>query len=414
MKNTGAGVNYHLLTSPDDIMWLLNIRGSDYTYSPLISSFAIAGEDQILLFADKKKFPVSLAAEFDNLGIVILPVEEVIPLIHRLPAGSTILINPERTSVALYNAIPSGVKIDEESAIPERLKAVKNSTEIRNIGQVMLKDGVALTRFYYWIESNLGRVPMSEMSLSVKLKDLRSIQEGYIGNSFQTIVAYNDHGALPHYTPSGDSDHVIGENGMLLIDSGAHYFGGTTDITRTISLGTPSHKQKRDFTLVLKGHINLAMAKFPEKTRGYQLDILARKYLWENGLNYGHGTGHGVGYCLNVHEGPQSISPAGNKAIIEPGMLVSNEPAIYREGEYGIRTENLMICYEDEETDFGKFMKFDTVSLCYIDRKLIDKSLLNETEINWLNSYHTGVYEKISPFLNNNEKKWLWEKTSEL
>jgi Xaa-Pro aminopeptidase len=190
--------------------------------------------------------------------------------------------------------------------------------------------------------------------------------------------------------------------------------GGTTDITRTISIGVPKLQQKKDFTLVLKGHINLALAKFPHGTKGYQLDMLARKALWEHGLNYGHGTGHGVGYCLNVHEGPHSISPSDNKTIIEPGMLVSNEPALYREGEYGIRTENLVICYEDEETDFGQFLKFDTLSLCYIDAKLIDKSLLDPNEIAWLNIYHSNVYEKLNPHLSNEEKIWLEQKTNPL
>jgi Xaa-Pro aminopeptidase len=187
--------------------------------------------------------------------------------------------------------------------------------------------------------------------------------------------------------------------------------GGTTDITRTVAIDNPTPQQKKDFTLVLKGHINLAQAKFPLGTKGYQLDLLARKALWENGLNYGHGTGHGVGYCLNVHEGPQNICPADNKTNIEPGMLISNEPAIYREGEYGIRTENLIICYEDEETEFGKFLKFDTVSLCYIDKTLIDKSLLSKNEINWLNLYHSEVYDKLSPHLTDDERSWLKEKT---
>jgi Xaa-Pro aminopeptidase len=207
---------------------------------------------------------------------------------------------------------------------------------------------------------------------------------------------------------------MIGKNGILLVDSGGQYQGGTTDITRTVSIGTPSPQQKTDFTLVLKGYINLATVKFPLSTRGYQLDILARKALWEYGLNYGHGTGHGVGYCLNVHEGPQNISPSENRTRIEPGMLISNEPSVYREDEYGIRTENLMICYEDEETDFGQFLKFDTVSLCYIDKKLIDKSLLDRKEIEWLNSYHSEVFDKISPFLNDHEKEWLKEKTDPL
>jgi Xaa-Pro aminopeptidase len=302
----------------------------------------------------------------------------------------------------------------EDISIPARMKTIKNNTEIANICNCMIRDGAALTRFFHWLEDNSGTIPMSEVSLAVKLKDFRSQQEGYLGSSFNTIIAYNDHAALPHYRPDEETDAVIGEKGILLIDSGGQYLNGTTDITRTIAIGTPTADQRRDFTLVLKGHISLAIAKFPLGTKGYQLDILARKHLWENGLNYGHGTGHGVGYCLNVHEGPQNISPVDNKTIIEPGMLMSNEPGVYREGEYGIRTENLIICREDEETEFGIFNSFETVSLCYIDKKLIDKSLLDKNESNWLNQYHSEVFEKLKPFLNEAEKEWLREKTSRL
>jgi len=255
---------------------------------------------------------------------------------------------------------------------------------------------------------------MSELSLAEKLNHFRSEQANFLSPSFSSIVAFNEHGALPHYSATSETDSVIGPTGILLVDSGGQYLEGTTDITRTIAFGRPAQKQKRDFTLVLKGTINIAMAKFPSGTKGSQLDILARKALWDNGLNYGHGTGHGVGFCLNVHEGPQSISPAAidAKIPIEAGMLVSDEPAIYREGEYGIRIENLILCYEDEETEFGKFLKFDTVSLCYIDKNLIDTSLLERKEIDWLNSYHTEVYEKLNHLLTTEESLWLHDKTS--
>jgi Xaa-Pro aminopeptidase len=276
----------------------------------------------------------------------------------------------------------------------------------------MVKDGVALTKFFYWIESDLGIVPMTERSLVMRLHEYKIQRKDFLGPSFATIVAYNGHAALPHYSPTPVTDAELGEKGILLVDSGGQYPGGTTDITRTIVLGAPTLGQKKDFTLVLKGLIRLATAKFPYGTRGYQIDILAREALWAAGLNYGHGTGHGVGYCLNVHEGPHNISPAINKTIIESGMLMSDEPAVYREGEYGIRTENLLICYEDEETEFGKFLKFDTLSLCYIDKTLIDKQLLSQQELNWLNSYHTDVYDKLSPHLTADEKAWLKEKTS--
>jgi Xaa-Pro aminopeptidase len=405
------GIDFHLLTSPDDIMWLLNIRGNDLPYSPLIFSFAIIGEDQILLFVSEDRIPHELASEFDRLGIIMLPYEETAGMISALTDGNTILISPSKTSVSLYNSIPERFRIIENISIPSRLKAIKNKTEIENIGKVMVLDGVALTKFFYWIESDLGIVPMTERSLVMRLHEFKIRLKDFLGPSFATIVAFNRHAALPHYSPTPESDAELSDMGILLVDSGGQYPGGTTDITRTVALGVPTPGQKKDFTLVLKGLIRLATAKFPYGTRGYQIDILARQALWEAGLNYGHGTGHGVGYCLNVHEGPHSISPALNKTIIEPGMLMSDEPAIYREEQYGIRTENLILCYEDEETEFGKFLKFDTVSLCYIDKALIDKSLLNQKEISWLNSYHSEVYEKLSHHLTDDEKAWLKEKT---
>jgi Xaa-Pro aminopeptidase len=281
----------------------------------------------------------------------------------------------------------------------------------------MVKDGIALTKFFIWLEGNIGKASLTELSIEEKLEELRSEQQNYLGPSFRTIAAFNEHGALPHYNSAYGTDSKILGSGILLIDSGGQYLDGTTDITRTIIIGRPSAQQKRDFTLVLKGMINLVTAKFPSTTKGIQLDIFARKALWEHGLNYGHGTGHGVGFCLSVHEGPQSISPGANpdsRTVIEPGMLISNEPAIYREGEYGIRTENLILCYEDEETEFGKFLRFDTVSLCYIDKKLIDRSLLETKEVEWLNSYHSDVYNKLRPHLTPDEQEWLKEKTSSI
>jgi Xaa-Pro aminopeptidase len=404
-------VDLHLLTSAEDIMWMLNIRGNDLDYSPLLLSFALISEKQILLFTDYKKIPVPLASDLRKLNIVILPYEETTSALSTSTESSSILLTPSATSVTLYNSIPKSIRIIEDISIPARLKSIKNKTEIKNISDVMVKDGIALVKFFFWIENNIGQFPITEISLAHKILELRLQQKDFLGPSFETITAFNEHSALPHYVPSAESDSEIGENGILLIDSGGQYMGGTTDITRTISIGVPVSQQKKDFTLVLKGHIALAQAKFPMGTRGYQLDLLARKALWERGLNYGHGSGHGVGYCLNVHEGPQNISPADNKTIIEAGMLISNEPGIYREGEYGIRTENLIICFEDEETEFGQFLCFDTVSLCYIDRRLIDKSLLDYKEINWLNSYHSQVYEKLNPYLSEAEKVWLKDKT---
>jgi Xaa-Pro aminopeptidase len=406
--------NYHLLTSNDDIMWLLNIRGSDLNYSPVLMSYALIGEEQILLFVNEAKILPKLASEFDKIGVILLPYEEVNEVIPLVTEGFYVLINPGTTSVSLYNSISKKSKIIERLSIPASLKAIKNKTEIENICNVMIRDGVALTKFFFWFDCNVGRLPMTEKLLSEKLLEFRSFQKDFLGPSFATIAAFNENSALPHYTTEPGSGSEIGERGLLLIDSGGQYMGGTTDITRTIPVGIPSAQQKKDFTLILKGHINLAMAKFPKETRGYQLDFIARRSMWGSGINYAHGTGHGVGYCLNVHEGPQSISPADNKTVIEAGMLTSNEPAIYRDGEYGIRIENLILCYEDEETEFGQFLKFDTVSFCYIEKSLIDRSLLDQKEIDWLNSYHSEVYDKLSPYLTSEEKIWLKEKTEAL
>jgi Xaa-Pro aminopeptidase len=412
MKKMMAG--YHFLSSLDDIMWVLNIRGNDLQYSPLLLCYALIGPEQVLLFIDQSKIPPPLAAEFDRLGIVLLPYEEASEIIPSVTEGDSVLLNPQTISVEMYQAISLKSSCIEDISIPTRLKSVKNLTEIANIGKVMVKDGVALTRFFHWFESSHGSLTMTEDSLSEKVNEMRAQQEGFLKPSFETIVAFNENSALPHYHAGQGSGSLIGDRGILLVDSGGQYNGGTTDITRTLALGIPSGQQIKDFTLVLKGHINLALSKFPEGTRGYQLDLVARRAMWGSGLNFAHGTGHGIGYCLNVHEGPQSISPADNKTAIEEGMLTSNEPAIYREGEYGIRIENLILCYCDEETEFGKFLRFETVSLCYIDKLLIDKSLLDRNEIDWLNAYHAEVYDKLNPYLSDAERVWLKEKTEAL
>lgn len=411
-KMKRRSVDVHLLTSSEDIMWLLNIRGNDLEYSPVMLSYFLLSEGSAVLFAGIGKISEELLEKFSMLKIGIKDYSTVKEVLSSLKEGSSVLLSPDTTCTALYNSIPEHVIIVEDVSIPGRMKAVKNNAEAKNIEHVMIRDGIALTKFFYWLENNIGKTRMTEFSLALKLRELREEQPDYIGPSFRTISAFNANAALPHYETDPALCSTIAGSGIFLIDSGAQYHGGTTDITRTIIIGNPSPKQKRDFTLVLKGHIALASVKFPDGTKGYQLDLLARKYLWEAGLNYGHGTGHGVGFCLNVHEGPQSISPAANRTSIEAGMLISNEPAVYREGEYGIRTENLMICYEDEETEFGRFLKFDTVSLCYIERDLLDRDLLSRQETDWLNKYHEELYTKIAPYLEAGEKAWLRLKTN--
>ncbi|MFO7850909.1 MAG: aminopeptidase P family protein [Bacteroidota bacterium] len=412
MKKMGA--DYHLLTSLDDIAWLLNIRGGDVKFSPLFTAFSIVGQQNLLLFADIEKIPASLQQKLEDDDIRIIPYGQVYAELEKLESGAGIIITPGTTSASLYKSIPDDVDVIEEISIPTRMKAVKNDMEIENIREVMIKDGLALTRFFHWLEDSLGKIRISEISAADKLLEFRMQQEDCIGPSFATIAGYNEHGALPHYCAVPETDIELKPEGIFLLDSGGQYYGGTTDVTRTVCLGKPTERQKRDFTLALKGTISLALAKFPLGTKGYQIEMLARKALWDQGMNYGHGTGHGVGYFLNVHEGPQTIGTGASgdlKTIIEPGMLISDEPAIYREGEYGFRTENLILCVEDEETEYGKFLKFETVNLCYIDTSLISRELMSETEIIWLNDYHELVYESLSQLLPEDIKNWLQDKT---
>jgi Xaa-Pro aminopeptidase len=281
----------------------------------------------------------------------------------------------------------------------------------------MVKDGVALTRFFLWLEKNADQGNITEESAARKVAELRLLQTNCTGDSFAPIVAYNEHGALPHYSFADNQATTIIKNGVLLVDSGGQYLDGTTDITRCIALGEPSQEMRNDFTLALKGMIAVASACFPHGTRGSQLDILARKALWDRGINFGHGTGHGVGFFLNVHEGPPAISPsAGSKfnLPLEKGMVVSDEPGIYREGKYGFRTENLLLVEENIRSEFGLFLKFETLTLCYIDITLVERSLLDDSEISWLNSYHRMVFERLSNFLNEEERIWLKGKIREI
>jgi Xaa-Pro aminopeptidase len=291
------------------------------------------------------------------------------------------------------------------------LKALKSETEISHIREAMRKDGVAMVEFLYWLNQNLGKIPVTEYTVAEMLNEIRTQQPDFKGISFYPIVGYKEHGAIVHFHVTKDDALPIAKDGFLLFDSGGQYVDGTTDITRTIALSELTARQKTDFTVVLKGMISLTLAKFPVNTRGYHLDILARKDMWKHGLNYGHGTGHGVGYFLNVHEGPMSIRQEFNEQVIEPGMVLSNEPALYRPGEYGLRTENMIVCLKGESTEFGDFLCFDTLTLCPIDTKAIDVNLLAPEEKEWLNTYHQRVYEELSPRLNDELKSFLKELT---
>lgn len=410
-------VDYHLLTATDDVMWLLNLRGNDVKYCPLLLSFAIVSHDQVIFFADEEKVPGPLRASLDRDGVVLLPYDTVNSVLSHLEEGSHLLLSPSTTSAALFRSVAGKIKTIEELGIPTRMKAVKNETELENLRMVMVQDGVVLTRFFHWLEKTAGKEPVTEVGAAAMIDRMRGEQEGCTGPSFSTIAAYNAHAALPHYVPDISTDVTLEKKGIFLLDSGGQYFGGTTDITRTVSLGKPDAAMKNDFTLALRGTIDLAMARFPRGTKGYQLDILARKPLWDNYMSYGHGTGHGVGSFLNVHEGPQTIGSGATgdmKTSIEPGMVISDEPAFYRPGLYGFRTENLLVCVADRETEYGSFLSFDTISLCFIDPELIDTPLLDDKELEWLNCYHERVYSTLSKFLEPELQKWLRNKTRPL
>ncbi len=406
-----SGANMQIITALDDLAWTFNLRGSDVECNPVFMAYASVSETEIILFIDNKKIPKELKNKLESEGIQIREYGGLIEYLRKLPASAKVLIDAERTNQAIRKNIAAHCTIVEGLSIPCCLKAIKSEGEIKNIRNAMRKDGVAMVEFLYWIEKNLGKVPVTEYTVAEKLNEFRSKQPEFKGISFYPIVGYKEHGAIVHFHVAEDNALPVEKDGFLLFDSGGQYSDGTTDITRTIALSELTARQKSDFTVTLKGMISLTCAKFPINTRGYHLDILARKDMWQHGLNYGHGTGHGVGYFLNVHEGPMSIRQEFNDRVIEAGMVMSNEPAMYRLGEYGLRTENMMVCVKDETTDFGEFLRFDTLTLCPIDTKAIEKSLLNPEEINWLNNYHQWVYNELEPLLNDELKDFLKEQT---
>jgi Xaa-Pro aminopeptidase len=409
-----AGFDYQILSSLDDIAWLYNIRGKDIPFVPLTIAYALISEKEAFLFIDHQKVSDEIEQALKNDGIIVKEYHEIFDFIANIEKGKVVTTQFSKTNFAIFNAIPAECEIIDNLNITTRQKALKNDTEIKNIKETMVKDGVAIVKFLHWMDEHIGKEKITEISASDKLRAFRAEQEGFFDESFAPISGYNAHAAMPHYSATEETNAELKPEGIYLIDSGGQYFGGTTDITRTITLGEPTKQQKTDFTLALKGTIDLAMAIFPYGTKGFQLDAIARKPLWDNQMNYGHGTGHGVGFFLNVHEGPQTIGTSASgdmSSILTPGMLTSDEPAFYREGQYGFRTENLILVVEDKETEFGKFLKFETVTLCPIDIKLIDKDLLTKKEVDWLNNYHKTVYEKLSEYFKGGELNWLKEKT---
>lgn len=406
------GADYFLLGSLDDIAWLYNIRGRDIACNPVVISYALISKDEAWWFVDGDKLDDEVKSHLEENGIAIDEYDRVIDYVKDIKKGSKVFLDPARINRWLYKGIPEECEIVEGTNITSQLKGIKNSTEIENQKNAYIKDGVALVKFLYWLDNNVGKINITEVSAAEKLEEFRKEQEGFIEPSFDTIAAYKENAAMMHYkAEEGKSNYDLKKEGMFLIDSGGQYLDGTTDITRTIVLGDITQEEKRDFTLTLKGHINLIDARFLYGATGSNLDVLARYPLWQEGIDYKSGTGHGIGFLLNVHEGPHRISPIPNNVRLEKGMVVTIEPGVYRAGKYGIRIENVAVVVEDIETDSGQFMKFETISYCPIDLEAVDVEMLTDKERKWLNDYHKEVYEKLSPFLNEEEKEWLKKET---
>ena len=411
-----AGADCTILSALDEVAWTFNIRGTDVTYNPVVISYAFISEKESVLFVNPKKLPTEIAEHLQKEGVTLADYGMLTTYLSRLPERTRVFIDGKRTNVAIYNALPKSSILIEGISPANHLKSIKNETEIKGFRNAVLKDGIAMTKFYFWLEKSLkAGEKVTELSAAAKLTALRAEQPQYVMDSFASISSYGPHGAIVHYSPTPETDVELKTDSLYLLDSGAQYLDGTTDITRTIALcDVPTEQMKKDFTRALKGTIGIAKCKFPAGIRGCLIDAFARKALWDAGINYLHGTCHGIGHCLNVHEGPQSIRMEENPVILEPGMVMSDEPAMYRPGEYGIRTENMVLIREDSETEFGKFLGFETLTLCYIDTKLVIPSMLSVREHAWLNKYHQIVFDLISPHLNEEEKAWLKEKTAEI
>ena len=407
-----VGATHQIVSTLEDICWLFNIRGRDLDTIPVVISYALVSMESATLFVDENK-TAQIKDVLAKDGIAIQPYEQITSTLSRIEKGSIVLADRTKLSISLGNSLSEGVAIRYETNPTTNMKALKNDVEIRALRKVMETDGAALVRFFKWLGENRN-IKHSELFLAAKLLSFRKMGEDFTGESFTPIPGYRAHGALCHYSADEEGQYETdGQGGLFLIDSGGQYPGGTTDVTRTVTLGEPTEQEVRDYTLVLKGHIALSQAKFPQGTRGYQLDLLARMDMWKEGINYGHGTGHGVGHYLSVHEGPMSISPKPIDVNLEPGMVISNEPGIYREGSHGIRIENLVLVKEERETEFGKFYGFETLTLCPYDPELIDLTMLSDVERRWINSYNKETYDRLSPYLNAEEKAWLGERTIE-
>jgi len=408
--------DYFVLTSLDDIAWLLNVRGNDVDYNPVVLSYLLLSKEEIRFYVNEEVLNESTKIFLAKAGVSFYPYNQIYADIKEIEKDKTILLDTAKLNYAIRSNIPKTVQVIDESCPTILMKAVKNATEVENEKQAHIKDGVAVTKLIYWLKKNVGKIPVTEISVAEKLEEFRSMGELGEGQSFDPISAFAEHGAIVHYSPSEESDKEVKAESFLLLDTGGQYLEGTTDITRTIALGEVTDEMKNHYTAVLKGNLNLASAKFKKGCQGINFDYLAREALWEQGLDYNHGTGHGVGYFLNVHEAPngfryKQVPERNETAFLEEGMITSDEPGIYLEGKYGIRLENLIVCEKYKQTEYGEFLQFQPLTLVPFDLDAVNAAAMSEKELDRLNAYHARVYDSIAPFLKEDEKAWLKEAT---
>ncbi|TQK05314.1 aminopeptidase P family protein [Herbaspirillum sp. SJZ107] len=412
------GAHVHFISTLDDIAYLFNLRGADVSYNPVFLAHALVESSRATLFVADGKVPPALRERLARDGVHVAPYADAAAALAAIREDSTLLVDPRRITAGMRAAVPQGVRVVEAINPTTFAKSRKLPQEADHVRETMEQDGAALCEFFAWLEHALeGGTPLTEVTIDEQITAARARRPGFVSPSFGTIAGFNANGAIMHYRATPESHAAIEGDGLLLIDSGGQYLGGTTDITRVVPVGTVSAAQKRDFTLVLKGMINLSIARFPRGTKGPMLDALARAPIWAAGIDYGHGTGHGVGYFLNVHEGPQVISPTAlpePHTAIEPGMITSNEPGIYRPGHWGIRIENLVLAQPVENGEFGEFLGFETLTLCPIDTRCIDVKLMRGDEVAWLNDYHRTVRARLLPRVSGAARDWLELRTKEI
>lgn len=402
----------HILTSLDDIAWLFNIRGGDIKYNPVVLSYAVITLDKAILFVDENKLNDEIKTSFGEEVVEIKNYFEIDEFVKTINKEEIVLIDSNKISYSILKNIPAGVKVVNGMNPSTKFKAQKNSVEIENTKKAHIRDGVAVTKFMYWLKNNIGKIEITELSAADKITELRREQGKFIEESFGTIAGYASNGAIIHYSATKESNTTLKDKGLFLLDSGGQYFDGTTDITRTFALGELTEEEKYHFTTVARAMIRLSDVKFLHGVNGYYLDILARGILWNEGLNYNHGTGHGVGHVLNVHEGPNGFRLDNKEsAILEEGMITTNEPGFYKAGSHGIRLENEMLCVKGEKNEFGQFMELEPITIAPIDLDAINVELMKEDEKAYLNEYHKMVFDKVSPFLTTEETNWLKEYT---